>query len=313
MTQHQPAATHAPSGSPAGPLVSVLTPSYNQARWLGDNLHSVACQTYPHLEHVVMDGGSTDGSVDLLRRHAGPHVRWHSGPDAGQTHALRAAFEASRGEVIGWLNSDDAYFDAGAVAAAVRLLDRHPEVDVVYGHAALVNGAGLILQVLWAPPFSRRLLRLHNLISQPAAFIRRRALDGGFLDPAFDYAMDRELWLRLAPRARFARLDRILAIDRHHPGRKAYTRRDLERADTARLVRTYGVPAGPGATAARKVLKVAFRLAGLRLLPEARRPPAFRGGCDSLAQLALRQIAVPRAAMPDGPAPRAGTEVPAPP
>jgi glycosyltransferase involved in cell wall biosynthesis len=117
------------------PLVSILTPSFNQARWLVDTLQSVARQTYPHIEHIVMDGGSTDGTVDLLT-HAGSRVTWKSEPDRGQSHALNKALAASTGEIIGWINSDDAYYDVDAVAAVAQCFARHPEVDVVYGHAA---------------------------------------------------------------------------------------------------------------------------------------------------------------------------------
>ena len=100
----------------AGPLVSILTPSFNQAAWLGDNLRSVACQTYPDIEHVVMDGGSTDGSVDILRA-AGDSIVWRSEPDRGQSDAINKAFSLSHGEIIGWINSDDAYFDCRAPTA----------------------------------------------------------------------------------------------------------------------------------------------------------------------------------------------------
>jgi len=100
------------------PLVSVLTPSYQQARWLGENLGSVACQSYPRIEHVVMDGGSSDGSVELLAS-ASPPVTWESEPDRGQSHALNKAYSASSGEIIGWLNSDDAFWDCDVVADVV--------------------------------------------------------------------------------------------------------------------------------------------------------------------------------------------------
>ncbi|MFN8556283.1 MAG: glycosyltransferase family 2 protein [Dehalococcoidia bacterium] len=284
------------------PMVSVLTPSFNQAAWLGDNLRSVATQTYPRIEHVVMDGGSTDGSVELLRAAAGRDgspVHFRSEPDRGQSHALNKAFAESRGEIIGWLNSDDAYFDRGAVGAVVKFFLRHPEVDVVYGHSALVNASGLILQMNWAPPYSRRLFRLHNFIIQPAAFIRRRALGDFVADEAYDYAMDRELWLRLAQHGTLARIDRVLAIDRHHLQRKSLSRPDLARVDYEMLRDAYGVRSGTRrARIQLKPVKVAFRLLGLTLVPAATRPLAFTGGVDSPGRLAWRQMAVKRAAMP---------------
>lgn len=283
----------------SGPLVSVLTPSFNQARWLGDNLRSVAYQSYPRIEQIVMDGGSTDESVAVLEN-APDRVRWRSEDDRGQSHALNKALTESRGEIIGWLNSDDAYFSGDAIACAVQLFERRPEIDVVYGHAALVNGDGLILQMIWTPPFSYRLLGLHNFIIQPAAFIRRSALGDAIADEAYDFSMDRELWLRLGRGHAFAHLDQVLAIDRQHPDRKTSSRPDLARADRARIEAAYTVPHGAGAAAARKALKIAFRLLGMRLLRQARGPLAFGGSSDGLRRLAVRQLAVPRAAMTAG-------------
>jgi glycosyltransferase involved in cell wall biosynthesis len=102
------------------PLVSILTPSFNQAAWLRENLRSVSEQTYANIEHVVMDGGSTDDSVEILRR-ADARVRWRSQNDRGQSHALNLALSASGGEIIGWLNSDDAYFDRSVLSTLSEL------------------------------------------------------------------------------------------------------------------------------------------------------------------------------------------------
>ena len=277
----------------------MLTPSFNQGRWLSDNLRSVACQTYPHTEQIVMDGGSTDETVDILRD-APERVTWRSEPDRGQSHALNKALAQSGGDIIGWLNSDDAYFTTDAIASAVQLFERRPDIDVVYGHAALVNGDGLILHMIWVPPFSYRLLHLHNFIIQPSAFIRRSALDTIIADEAYGYAMDRELWLRLGRSHRFAMLNRVLAIDRHHAERKTSTRPDLAQADNKRIVATYGAPAGWRTGPARKALSLAFRLMGLGLLSQASGPLAFGGIRDGHGSLALRQLAVRRTAMPAG-------------
>ena len=131
------------------PLVSILTPSFNQGRWLGDNLASVAAQSYGSIEHVVMDGGSRDETLDLLEATDG-RVKWRSEPDRGQSHALNKALGASEGEYIGWLNSDDAYFSRDAVSDVVSVFDADPSVNVVYGPgnwpatSAASNGTRLI-------------------------------------------------------------------------------------------------------------------------------------------------------------------------
>lgn len=281
------------------PLVSILTPSFNQAQWLGDTLGSVAAQTYERTEHIVIDGGSTDASLEILRRRAGPSVRWRSEADRGQSDAINKAFADARGEVIGWLNSDDAYFSRDTVALVVDAFRRHPGADVVYGHAALTNGDGLVLQVLWAPPMWHQVLRIHGFIVQPTAFVRRRALDNHLVDTEFESMMDTELWLRLARRHRFVRLDRILAIDRHQTGRKTVTQPELAARDLLRLRQMRAFPSGAWVPVARKLLKVIFRLAGLTRIPEALRTElAYAGHVDGLGPLVLRQIAAPRSRMP---------------
>ncbi len=283
------------------PLVSVLTPSFGQAKWLADNLSSVARQTYPAIEQIVMDGGSTDGSVDLLQRHARPGLAWRSEPDEGQSHALNKAFEMSRGDIIGWLNSDDAYFSATAVAEAVRVFQAKPDVAVVYGHGMLANATGLLLQALWVPPYSRSLLRLHDFIVQPAAFIRRNVLGDQFVDQSFDYTMDYELWLRLAQDNRFQRVDRILAIDRHHGARKSHVLAEVGRADHARLERRYGVAGGPVGRVGRKTWKIASRLIGTSLIRSAlKETVVFDAERDAGGRLLVRQVGIPRAAMETG-------------
>jgi glycosyltransferase involved in cell wall biosynthesis len=283
------------------PTVSILTPSFNQAKWLGDNLRSVASQTYPNLEQIVMDGRSTDGSVDLLRQ-AQPQVRWQSEPDEGQSHALNKAFEQSTGEIIGWLNSDDAYFSRGVVEQVVGLFETDPRIGVIYGHGALMNAAGLLLHVLWAPPFSVALLRTLNFISQPTVFVRRRVITRPFfVDPDCDYMMDRELWLHLASRTRFHRLDRIIAVDRHHRMKKSYTRLDLAAHDETLIRDRYALPLRSQSRILRRTLKFGMRLAGMSKVRE-----AAQGG-DAMAMepipmatLAFRQVAQFRRSMPSG-------------
>jgi glycosyltransferase involved in cell wall biosynthesis len=207
------------------PLVSVLTPSFNQALWLADNLRSVASQTYEPIEHIVMDGGSSDGSVDILTGNDRPGLTWRSERDTGQSHALNKAFAVSRGEVIGWLNSDDAYCDRRAVEWAVAAFHKHPEIDVVYGYALLADEVNTVLQVIASPPFNRLLLRAINYIYQPTVFVRRRALrsEPYFVREDLRYVMDRDLWMRLSAHSGFHRLPVPTAIDRHQRNRKVLT------------------------------------------------------------------------------------------
>jgi len=283
------------------PLVSVLTPSFNQAGWLPDNLRSVEAQTYPAIEHIVMDGGSGDDTLEVLRRSRHAGLIWQTERDRGQSHALNKAFGISRGQIIGWLNSDDAYFGPTVVEEAVRVFQEHPDVGVVYGHAVLVNAEGLVLQVLWAPPFSRSLLRLHDFIVQPAAFIRREVVGGSLVDESYDYTMDYELWLRLSMRHRFRRLDRIVAIDRHHGARKSYTMTDVGQREHERLGRQYGVTSGRWWKFVRKLWKIGSRLVGATVIPAATTEPVvFKASRDGKLRFLARQLATRRAAMSTG-------------
>lgn len=272
------------------PLVSVLTPSYNQARWLGENLHSVACQTYPRIEHVVMDGGSTDGS-DAVLTAANPPVRWASEADRGQSHALNKAFAASSGEIIGWLNSDDAFWDCRVVEDVVAFFEAHPDVDVVYGHSAYVNEDGLLLHFFRVPSYgSGSLLRRYNYIIQPSVFVRRRVVGQSLVDESFHFAMDYELWLRLAAGgAKLARIDRVLAIDRAQRARKSLNLLDVLETDMRRLAVTYGVAQSKSSRMLTAAHAVWSRFAGARLVLRLPREFAFTAQVDSAWKVVWRQ------------------------
>jgi glycosyltransferase involved in cell wall biosynthesis len=278
------------------PLVSIITPSFNQGRFLGDCIASVASQSYRPIEHIVFDGGSTDETLEVLGS-APATVSWVSESDRGQSDAINKAFARSRGQIVGWLNSDDAYFSPDVVAAAVALFLREPAVKVAYGHAALVNEDGLVLQLLWAPRFSERLLPSVNFISQPTVFLRRNVVADLLVDESYEYSMDRELWLRLSGTHRFKRIDRIVAIDRHHPARKVYTpntRRSLEdQSLDERYVRSSKIVNW----CLRRAYGPFARLAGVRLLTKTRTTFACDLHVDGIARLGWRQFLVRRRKM----------------
>jgi glycosyltransferase involved in cell wall biosynthesis len=289
-----------PGRLPREPLVSVLTPSFNQRRWLVETLGSVARQSYPHLEHVVADGGSTDGSVDVLRAVL-PAGSWISEPDGGQSEALNKAFDRSRGEIIGWLNSDDAYLFDDVVESVVDYFRANPDVDVVYGHGALVNEDGRLLHVMWTPRYRKRVLWRENFIAQPAVFIRRRVLEDGFLDESFHYTMDHELWLRLATKHSFGRIDKVLAIDRHQAQRKVYQWPKQADEEVLRLVEMYGIPLSRTWAVETRLRRIGYRFRGVptafRLRQERK---AFDWSLDGHARLLVRQLLIKRRFMATG-------------
>lgn len=190
------------------PLVSIVTPSYNQAPFLEATMRSVLEQDYPRLEYIVVDGGSTDGSREIIERYAERLAWWVSEPDLGQTDAINKGFAHAHGEILGWLNSDDTYLP-GAVAEAVSFLQAHPEVGLVYGDANYIDEAGRVIGRFNARQTSYQRLRRGGVyIPQQAAFFRARLWrQVGPLDPSFYFAMDYDLWVRIA----------ALAPIRHHP------------------------------------------------------------------------------------------------
>ncbi|NTU70918.1 MAG: glycosyltransferase [Coriobacteriia bacterium] len=280
------------------PLVSVLTPSYNQAQWLADNLRSVACQTYPAIEHVIMDGGSTDGTVGLLEA-AGTSVIWRSEPDEGQADAINKAFTASSGEIVGWINSDDAYFDREVIEDVVEFFGANPDVDVVYGHGLQTTADGAAIQVLWSPPFDPELLSAVDFITQPTAFVRRSALSEPMLDRSFHFALDYELWLRLLRGgSRFARIDRFTAIDRHQAQRKSTTIKDVHAADLERLAERYDTRFGSEFEGVRTAWYRRQRLMGATLIGRIRGDLAFTAPPDAKRGLLRRQAFTRRSNWP---------------
>lgn len=183
--------------------VSIITPSYNSGQFLEQALLSVAHQSYPNLEHLVMDGGSTDATPDILRRY--PAVTWVSEPDNGQAEAINKGFRLAKGEIIGWLNADDAY-QPGAIPAAAHYLHSHPEIDLVYGNFNFIDGGGQVIHRQVTPPFSLNKLLYAAIIPQTSMFFRRRVLNMvGGVNPQLHYVMDWEFTLRIARRCRVAR------------------------------------------------------------------------------------------------------------
>jgi glycosyltransferase involved in cell wall biosynthesis len=183
------------------PLVTVVTPSFNQATFLRHTIESVLSQDYPHLEYVIMDGASTDGSARIAAEY-GSRLTWISEPDRGQTHAINKGFQRARGEIVAWLNSDDTLLP-GAVSAAVEAFRTAPAAGAVYGGGYCIDRDGAVTMKF---PFTEdfnlwRLTWLCDYILQQAAFFRRDAVaEVGWLDESLHWAMDWDLLTRLGKR-----------------------------------------------------------------------------------------------------------------
>ena len=232
--------------SPA-PLVTVVTPSFNSSGHLEESIRSVLAQTYRHWEHIVVDGGSTDGTVEILKRY--PHLTWVSEPDRGQAHAVNKGFRMARGEIIAWLNSDDTYL-ADTLSIAVRELDRSRGRYVVLGRCQYTNENGEPTGLYHPSAFRgrRRLLKIWkgHTIPQPAVFFYRDVIEEcGGLDENLEFALDYDLFIRFSGKFYFHYVPEVLATYRLHPFAKtaAQSEEELLRLSTE-VSRKYWGPKG---------------------------------------------------------------------
>jgi len=220
------------------PLVSIVTPCLNGARFIEETLASVLAQDYPNIEYLVMDGGSTDGTLEILARHA-YRLRYCSENDRGQADAVNRGFARTQGEVFAFLNADDTYLP-GAVACAVEGFERHPQAAVIYGDAWYIDEAGRQMARYPVEEFQPARLERRCMICQPAAFMRREALAGcGGLDARLRYALDYDLWIRLARRHELVKIDAALANTRLHTQAKTVALQAEAMRETIEVLRRH--------------------------------------------------------------------------
>ena len=221
-------------------LVSIVTPSYNMARYLRYTIESVLSQDYPSIEYIVVDGGSTDGTLDILDSY-GRLLRYVTGRDKGPADAAHRGFLEARGEIFAWLNADDTYLP-GAVRSGVDYLLQHPEVDVVYGEGYWVDEHGATIGRYPTRPFDPKFLERDCFICQPATFIRASSYRRCSLDPELNQPFDYDLWIRMAKQGfRFASIPQYLANSRMHAASKSLHERDAVFHSSMRLLkRHYG-------------------------------------------------------------------------
>lgn len=184
------------------PRVSIITPSFNQAQFLEKTIQSVLEQDYPRIEYIIVDGGSTDGSVDVIKKYAGRLAKWVSEQDKGQTDAINKGFAYAKGEIFAWINSDDTY-NPRAVGAAVKYLMENPDVAMVYADCNFINEDDKVIgKFNSAQTDYRRLREGYIHIPQQTMFFRAKYWkELGPLDPSFYFAMDYDLWTRIAAKA----------------------------------------------------------------------------------------------------------------
>ena len=226
------------------PRISVVTPSFNQARYLERTIRSVLDQGYPNLEYLVYDGASTDGSVEIIQRYADRLDYWQSQPDGGQSAAINAGWHRANGEILAWLNSDD-YYLPGVLRFVGEHFRDHPEVLVLYGTCERVDQGGAYLGFVGTAFRMRDLLYSRQIIPQPTAFLRRKVIDSvGPLDPSLRYSMDYDLFIRVAKVSTPSFVARRLAGATVHSEAKTTADRIPAKRETQMIRMRYS--SGPG-------------------------------------------------------------------
>jgi GT2 family glycosyltransferase len=201
-------------------LVSIITPSYNQAPYLEQTMQSVLEQDYPRIEYIVVDGGSTDNSAAIIEKYADRLAYWISEKDSGQAEAINKGFARANGEIVAWLNSDD-YYMLNTISFVVRCFEQNPDVVMVYGDMFAVDGEGQTINVLKYKQLSLEDLLCFQIIGQPSVFFRRSALEKtGPLEPNFHFMLDHHLWIRLAQQGRILHVPQVWSAARYHPQAK---------------------------------------------------------------------------------------------
>jgi glycosyltransferase involved in cell wall biosynthesis len=225
------------------PLISIVTPSFNQVNFIYEALESVRIQDYPNYEHLVIDGMSTDGTVELLQNLSNfpgeNEMLWLSEKDGGQSEALNKGFRRVKGDIIGWLNSDDRYLP-GCFAHVVEAFEQNPDVDIIYGDYRIVNEVGDVIKIKREIEFNEFILLYHRVLYIPTTttFFRSRVFkEENWLEESLQYAMDLELFIRLVTKGyRFKHISKVLADFRLQPGSKTCSSPDGQRREHQQIV-----------------------------------------------------------------------------
>ena len=226
------------------PKVSIITPSYNQGQFIERTILSVLEQDYPNIEYIVIDGGSTDNTLEILKKYE-DQIIWKSELDKGQSDAVNKGFLLSTGKIIGWLNSDDTY-KPGAISYVVRYFSEHPDVGMIYGGCDLIDINDKIIATVKIFDFDLRvLINSADIVNQPSAFFRRNVFsEVGMLDINLKWAMDLDLWIKIALKFKIQSVHFKLANFRKYPNQKSATDiwgiKPEYRKEILRVSRKYG-------------------------------------------------------------------------
>lgn len=219
--------------------ISIVTPSYNQGQFLEETIRSVLGQGYPNLEYIIMDGGSTDGSIEIIRRYEPWLTYWVSEPDRGQSHALNKGLARASGKYLAWLNSDDVMGE-GVLEQAATYLEQHSQTAAVYGNADFVDSAGRVISHYQTNSFQLPLFLYYDFIPQPTVVMRRECVAqvGGF-DESLGFCLDHDLWLRLLRLGSIDYLPALYAKYRVHATSKSSTLQAQRWNETVKILEKF--------------------------------------------------------------------------
>jgi len=225
------------------PKISIVTPSFNQGDYLEKTIRSVLLQGYPNIEYIIIDGGSTDQSPEVIKKYEPWIDHWVSKPDRGQSHAINKGFEKATGDLLGWLNSDD-YFLPGALFKLALTYLEDPSVGAVYGQGHVVDEKGNIIYTPKLIQVTKESLFswcFGNDFMQPSCLFTRRAWQAtGPIDEGLNFALDVDYWIRIADRFAFKRISEVLSVSLSHPLAKTTSMRDRSHAELALLCMRHG-------------------------------------------------------------------------
>lgn len=202
--------------------MTVVTPSFNQGHFIEDTILSIKNQNYPNIEHLIIDGGSNDDTLNVIKKYEKTYnMRWISEPDEGQSNAINKGIRMADGQIIGWLNSDDVYFSSETISYVVQQFANYENARVIFGDDVLIDKNKNFLFKRTMRDFDYQIMLKKNIISQPATFFLKEVVVDNLLDEKLHFAMDYELWLRLYNRGyKFIYVNKILASNRIHGQRK---------------------------------------------------------------------------------------------
>lgn len=261
--------------SQESPLVSIVTPSYNQGKFIEETILSVKNQDYGKIEHLIIDGGSSDETLEILKSYDDVYnMDWISEEDNGQSHAIQKGLDRAKGSILTWLNSDDTYFYKNAVMKVVEWFRKFAEPDLVYGHAAKINEDNVLMRVELSPKFNNERLKIHNFITQPTCFWKSSVYEKYKINLNFDYSMDYEYWLRLATKNySWHRIDKIIATDRNHLDRKIISNSEEASKETRALRNDYSIQQSTLKELSRKISSGKERIQGIGYLVDVLKKP----------------------------------------